>query len=101
MHWARLILGSAHSAANWASHVFAQTNVGSAGLQAGEDALASTVVEAAQGGVNFHDSSVPFANGTAKSNALSPGSNSLGRAWAVSFANTFSLPYGMATVSAL
>src|SRR3954468_16457780 len=101
MHAGRLALASAHSAANWASHFFAQTKVGSVGSQTGEVAPASTVVEVPQGGVSFHDSWVPPVNGTAKSNALSPGSNALGRACAVSAAKRFWRPYGMFTVSAL
>ena len=92
MHRGRLAFWSAHSAANWASQVFAQTKVGSAGSQTGEVALAVTVVEVPQGGVSFQDSWVPLVNGTEKSNALSPGSNALGRACAVSLANRFCLP---------
>ena len=56
MHSGRLALRSAHSAANWASQAFAQTKVGLAGSQTGEDAFAVTVVDGPPGGFSFHDS---------------------------------------------
>src|SRR5512142_1666881 len=98
MQSGRRAWGSAHAAANPASQVFAQTNVGLAGSHTGGVALATTVVDVLHGGVSFHVRFAPLVDVTAKSNALSPGPKLLGRAWAVSAANRFCLPYGIVTV---